>query len=59
MAHCLWVDYERHHKYHLANRGLVSQKKEYGGLGVFDLAELDMCLLASWVRRYQLDNNKI
>jgi hypothetical protein len=54
MAHCLCDNYEGHYKYHLANWGLVSQKKDYGGLG-----ELHMCLLSSWVRRYQLNNNKI
>jgi hypothetical protein len=27
MEHCLWNNYEGHHKYHLANWGLVSQKK--------------------------------
>ena len=27
MAHCLWENYEGHFKYHLANWGLVSQKK--------------------------------
>jgi hypothetical protein len=59
IAHCLWDNYEGHHKDHLANWGLVAQKKEYGGLGVLDLAELNMCLLASWIKRYQLDNDKI
>jgi hypothetical protein len=34
MAHCHWDNYERHHKYHLANWGLVTLKKEYGGLGI-------------------------
>jgi hypothetical protein len=31
MGHCLWDNYEGHHKYHLANWGLISQKKEFGG----------------------------
>jgi hypothetical protein len=30
MAHCLWGDYEGHHKYHLSNWGRVSQKKNMG-----------------------------
>jgi hypothetical protein len=47
MAHCLWDDYGGHHRYHLANWGLVTLKKEYGGLGVPSLAEMNMCLLAS------------
>jgi hypothetical protein len=59
MAHCLWDNYEDHHRYHLANWGLVSQKKEYGGLGIPNLAEMNMCLLASWVKSYHLDDNKL
>jgi hypothetical protein len=27
VSHCLWDNYEGHHKYNLANRGLVSQKR--------------------------------
>jgi hypothetical protein len=56
MAHCLWDNYECHYRYHLANWGLVSQKKEYGGLGIPNLAEMNMCLLASWVKRYHIDD---
>jgi hypothetical protein len=59
MAHCLWDNYEGHHKYHLANWGLISQKKEFGGLGIPDLAELNMCLLATWIKRYNLAEDKI
>jgi hypothetical protein len=35
--------------------------KEYGGLGVPNLRELNLCLLAlaSWVRRYAVDKDKI
>ena len=59
MAHCLWDNYEGNFKYHLANWGLLSQRKEYGGLGIPDLAEMNVCLLASWVRRYQVDGDKL
>jgi hypothetical protein len=59
MGHCLWDNYEGHHKYHLANWGLISQKKEFGGLGIPDLAELNMCLLATWIKRYNLAEDKI
>jgi hypothetical protein len=52
MAQGLWDNYEGHHKYHLANWGLVTQKKEYGGLGIPDLSDMNMCLLASWIKRY-------
>jgi hypothetical protein len=59
MAHCLWEDYKGHHRYHLANWGLVSQKKEFGGLGIPSLADMNMCLLASSVKRYHLNDNKL
>ena len=46
------------HKYHLANWGLISQKKDFGGLGVPNLREFNMALLASWAKRYFMDSNK-
>jgi hypothetical protein len=46
-------------KYHLTNWGMVSKKKEYGGLGIPSLAEMIMCLLASWIKRYHLDDDKL
>jgi hypothetical protein len=52
-------NYEGHHKYHLANWGLVSQKKEFGGLGIQSLSDMNMCLLATWIKRYHLDDNKL
>ena len=59
MAHCLWDNYEGHHKYHLANWGMVSQKKEFGGLGIPNLADMNLCLLASWIKKYNLEENKL
>jgi hypothetical protein len=60
MAHCLWDNYEGHHKYHLANWGLVTRKKKsMEGLGIPDLLEMNMCLLASWIKRYHLNENKL
>jgi hypothetical protein len=47
------------HKYHLANWGLIYQKQEFGGMGVPNLREFNLCLLGSWIKRYHLDNNKI
>jgi hypothetical protein len=38
---------------------MVSEKKEYGGLGIPSLAEMIMCLLASWIKRYHLDDDKL
>jgi hypothetical protein len=34
-------------------------KKEFGGLGIPNIRELNLCLLDSWLRRYSLDDNKI
>lgn len=33
--------------------------KEFGGLGIPNLRDLNICLLASWLRRYQLDGDKL
>jgi hypothetical protein len=59
MAHFLWNDGENTHKYHLASWRHVTMKKEYGGLGVPDLRELNLCLLGSWIKRYFVDKEKI
>jgi hypothetical protein len=47
MGNFLWDDSKNKHIYHLANWDLVSMCKEYGGLGVPNLRELNICLLAS------------
>jgi hypothetical protein len=59
MTHCLWNSDGERHRYHLANWQQVSMKKEYGGLGVPNLRELNLCLLGSWVRKYCVDKEKI
>jgi hypothetical protein len=59
MAHCLWNNDCDSHRHHLANWQLVSMKKEFGGLGVPNLRELNLCLLGSWVSRYCVDRDKI
>lgn len=59
MSHCFWNNYEGHHKYHLAKWGLVCQKKDFGGLGIPNLRDLNLCLLASWVWRYSRDDDKL
>jgi hypothetical protein len=33
--------------------------KDFGGLGVPNLRDLNICLLASWVKRYNIDENKL
>ena len=52
MAHFFWGNLGDEHKYHLANWGLISQKTDFGGLGVPNLREFNMALLASWGKRF-------
>jgi hypothetical protein len=59
MGHFLWNDQDDNKKYHLANWDLVCMKQEFGGLGVQNLRDFNLCLLASWIKRYHLDQNKI
>lgn len=59
MANCLWNDTEDCHKIHLANWELVSMCKEYGGLGIPSLRDLNISLLASWLKRYNMDKDKL
>jgi len=33
--------------------------KYYGGLGIPNLRDLNICLLASWIKRYNIDKNKL
>jgi hypothetical protein len=59
MAHCLWNNNVECHRYHLANWQCVNMKKEFGGLGIPNIRELNLCLLGSWIRTYSLDDKKI
>jgi hypothetical protein len=59
MANCFWDDYEGHRKMHLANWHLICMKKKYGGLGVPNLKDLNLCLLGPWVERYIKDESKL
>ena len=52
MSHFFWGNMGDCHKYHLANWGLISRRKEFGGLGVPNLREFNMALLASWGKRF-------
>jgi hypothetical protein len=53
MGKFFWDDLESKHKYHLSNWLSLAQKKEHGGLDIPDLRDLNLCLLAAWVQRYQ------
>uniref|UniRef100_A0A8I6WLN0 Reverse transcriptase domain-containing protein n=1 Tax=Hordeum vulgare subsp. vulgare TaxID=112509 RepID=A0A8I6WLN0_HORVV len=52
MSYFLWGNMGEQHKYHLAHWGLVSRKKEFGGLGIPNIREFNMALLASWGKRF-------
>lgn len=51
-AHFFWGNIDDQHKYHLANWGLVTRQKNFGGLGVPNLKDFNMALLASWGKRF-------
>jgi hypothetical protein len=59
MSHRLWDNYVGNYKYHLTNWKLVTIKKKYGGLGIPNIREHNLCLLTSRIRRYGLDDNKL
>lgn len=59
MANFLWHDYEGKHKYHLSNWHSLTQKTDYGGWGIPDMSNMNLCLLASWINRYHLSDNMI
>lgn len=59
MGHFLWNKNDDHHKYHLANWHLVSQKKEARDLGVPDLRSLNLALLSAWIFTYHLNSHAI
>ncbi|KAJ1291703.1 hypothetical protein BS78_02G336000 [Paspalum vaginatum] len=52
MANCLWNDVEGNRKYHLAKWESVAMCKEFGGMGILNLRDLNVCLLGSWLKRY-------
>ena len=57
MAHFFWGNLGDQHKYHLANWGLITRRKEYGGMGVPNIKEYNMALLASWGERFFDDSD--
>jgi hypothetical protein len=52
LANCLWSDEEGNRKIHLANCPSICMKKEFGGLGIPNLKDLNLFLLGSWIKRY-------
>lgn len=52
LANCLWSDEEGNHRIHLANWQSVCMRKEFGGMGIPNLQDLNLCLIGSWIKRY-------
>jgi hypothetical protein len=50
MSNCFWDDYEGHKKLHLANWHLVCMKKDFRGLRVPNMKDLNLCLLENWIK---------
>jgi hypothetical protein len=59
LANFFWDDTGDKHKYHISNWQSLAQRKENGGLGIPNLRDLNLCLLASWVQRYHDPNPKM
>jgi hypothetical protein len=59
MANFFWDDQGDKHRYHLSNWYSLAQKKEHGGMGIPDLRDLNLCLLASWIQRYYDPGTKL
>jgi len=59
MTNYLWGDEDDKHKFHLVNWETVSMCKDFGGLGIPNLRDLNLCLLGSWLRRYQVSGEKL
>uniref|UniRef100_A0A8I6YIX2 Reverse transcriptase zinc-binding domain-containing protein n=1 Tax=Hordeum vulgare subsp. vulgare TaxID=112509 RepID=A0A8I6YIX2_HORVV len=57
MAHFLWGNMGDQHKFHLAKWGLVSRKKDFGGLGIPNIRDYNMALLASWGKIFFMNNS--
>jgi hypothetical protein len=58
MTNFFWNDQENNRKYHLSNWQSLAQRKEQGGMGVPNLRDLNLCLLASWIQRYHKAEGK-
>lgn len=51
MANCLWSDSEGAHKLHLANWPSICMKKKFGGMGVLNRQDMNICMIGAWVKR--------
>jgi hypothetical protein len=59
MANYLWNDTKDKKKLNLANWDLVYMPKKQGGLGIPNLRDVNICILASWLKRYANGDGKL
>jgi hypothetical protein len=59
MSNCLWNDMDNAHKYHLANWESIAMCKEFERPGIPNLSDLNLCLLAFWLKRSNKDRDKL
>lgn len=59
MTNCLWNDNEDKHRCHLANWESVCMCRKYGGVGIPNLRDLNIFLLASWLKRDQANDGQL
>ena len=52
MSNFMWNDEEVNHKIQLANWPSICMKKDFGGMGIPNLQDLNLCLIGSWIKRY-------
>ena len=52
MANSLWSDSEVAHKIHLDNCPSIYMREEFGGMGMLNLQDMNICLIAAWDKRY-------
>jgi hypothetical protein len=50
----LWKEEQGNRKYHLLDRETICSPKDLGGLGVFNLYIMNICLLCKWL--WKLEN---
>jgi hypothetical protein len=58
MSKFFWNDLEEKHNYHLSNWGSLCLK-EFGGLGIPNLKDINMCLLSYWVQRFYSSDDRL
>lgn len=50
----MWSESDAEQKIHLTNIPSICMKKEYGGMDIPNIQDLNICLIGSWIKRYTL-----